>query len=92
MERRLIFIVPAAPGVPAPSCPKYQNNILASIITRGKVKMSYQTMKNMDQRVSSQNKMKTWPVHCGAKIKRTDSGGGSFILPLQAMLTYRILH
>ena len=38
---------------------KYQNNILASIITRGKVKMSYQTMKNMDQRVSSQNKMKT---------------------------------
>ena len=33
-----------------------KNNILAPIITRGKVKMSYRTMKNMDQIISSHNK------------------------------------
>ena len=33
-----------------------KNNILAPIINRGKVKMSYRTMKNMNQVVSSHNK------------------------------------
>ena len=33
-----------------------KNNILAPIINRSKVKMSYRTMKNMDQVVSSHNK------------------------------------